>query len=327
MKRLDAYWDSRNGVSLALLPLSWLFIVLSFLRRSAYRIGLLKTHRLPVPVIVVGNITVGGTGKTPLVVWLAQWLGAKGLRPGIISRGYGGDGSEEPRQVLATSVAAEVGDEPLLIAQRTGCPVYVGADRVAAARALLQQQDCDIIVSDDGMQHYALGRDIEIAVIDGSRRFGNGFSLPAGPLRERPSRLNDVDLVVINGEATAEGSSMTISAGEVVNLHDADERRPLDDFVGRAVHAVAGIGNPARFFAMLRQRGLEIRERPFPDHHSFTATDISSDDGLPVLMTEKDAVKCSSFAQPCHWYVQAEAELDDSFKQGLESLLRGVTGG
>lgn len=327
MKRLDDYWDSLNGISLALLPLSWLFAVLVWLRGRAYSMGLLKVHRLSVPVIVVGNITVGGTGKTPLVVWLVQWLCRKGMRPGVISRGYGGNSGEGPRQVDATSLASEVGDEPLLIARRTGCPVYVCSDRVAAARALLQQSECDIIISDDGMQHYALGRDIEIAVIDGSRRFGNGLSLPAGPLRERPVRLKTVDLVVVNGEAMAGESGMAIRPGAVINLSDNDRSCRLEDFAGQTVHAVAGIGNPSRFFAMLRQQGLEVREHAFSDHHRFSAEDLSLDDELPILMTEKDAVKCVDFAQPRHWYVQAEAELDESFAQDLDTLLRGVVSG
>lgn len=327
MKRLDAYWDSLNAISLLLLPLSWLFGAIVASRRWAYRQGLLKTHVLPVPVIVVGNISVGGTGKTPLVVWLAEFLRGRGLRPGIIARGYGSSAGNAPRQVLAQSTAAEVGDEPLLIARRTGCPMVVCSDRVAAARSLLEKGDCDIIISDDGMQHYALGRDIEIAVIDGSRRFGNGFSLPAGPLRERPSRLRTVDLVVANGEAAPAEQQMTIRPGAVVNLCDSNVVCRLDDFKGQPVHALAGIGNPARFFSMLRRHGLEIRERSFPDHHGFRAADILPADELPVLMTEKDAVKCSDFAQPRHWYVQAEVEFDESFKQGLDSLLRGIRSG
>jgi tetraacyldisaccharide 4'-kinase len=327
VKRLDAYWNSLNAISLLLLPLSWLFGAIAALRRWAYQQGLLKIHTLPVPVIVVGNITVGGTGKTPLVVWLAEFLQERGLYPGIIARGYGSSAGNEPRQVLAQSTAAEVGDEPLLIARRTGCPMVVCSDRVAAARALLEKAECDIIISDDGMQHYALGRDIEIAVIDGSRRFGNGFSLPAGPLRERPSRLKTVDLVVANGEAVPAEQQMMIRPGVVVNLHDSNMVRCLDDFRGQPVYAVAGIGNPARYFSMLRQHGLEIRELPFPDHHGFRVVDINPADELPVLMTEKDAVKCSDFAQPRHWYVQAEVEFDESFKQGLDSLLRGIRRG
>lgn len=327
MKRLDAYWDSLNAVSLLLLPLSWLFAAVAWLRRWAYQQGLLKSHALPVPVIVVGNITVGGSGKTPLVVWLAEYLQGCGWRPGIIARGYGSTAGSEPRQVLAQSTANEVGDEPLLIARRTGCPMVVCSDRVAAALALLEQEKCDIIISDDGMQHYALRRDIEIAVIDGSRRFGNGFSLPAGPLRERPSRLKAVDLVVANGVPATAEQQMRIQPGGVVNLCDSTQVRCLDDFRGQPVHALAGIGNPARFFTMLREHGLEIKEWPFPDHYGFRAADISPDDELPVLMTEKDAVKCSDFAQPRHWYVQAEVEFDESFKQGLDNLLRGISSG
>lgn len=327
MKRLDAYWGSRNGIALLLLPLSWLFMLVATLRRLAYRLGLLKVHRFPVPVIVVGNITVGGTGKTPLVMWLAQHLRNQGLRPGLVARGYGGSAGQTPLAVRPDSPAAEVGDEPLLLASRTGCPMYVCADRVAAAHALLASGNCDVIISDDGMQHYALGRDLEIAVIDGNRRFGNGFCLPAGPLRERPSRLASVGLVVTNGEAAAGEYGMRIQPGLVVNLQDGQLTRRLEDFAGQPVHAMAGIGNPSRFFQMLRAAGLEIDERAFPDHYRFSVTDISPDDDLPVLMTEKDAVKCIEFAQARHWYLRADVELADTFGQRLDDLLRGIKRG
>ncbi len=327
MKRLDAYWGSRNAVSRLLLPLSWLFCSVVWLRRLAYRAGLLKVHRMPVPVIVVGNITVGGAGKTPLVIWLADYLKGLGYRPGIVARGYGADVGDRPRRVRADSKAAEVGDEPLLIARRIRCPMFVSPDRVAAARALLEHTDCDVVISDDGMQHYALGRDIEIAVIDGKRRFGNGLCLPAGPLREMPARLAGVDLVITNGGTEPGGHAMSISAGAAVNLSNPDLCRSLEEFAGERVHALAGIGDPRRFFGMLRERGLRLDERAFPDHHRFERADITPDDDLPVLMTEKDAVKCSHFAQPRHWYVPVDVDVDDAFSRRLAELLRGLKRG
>lgn len=220
------------------------------LRRQAYRQGWWRSVRMPVPVIVVGNITAGGSGKTPLVIWLAEWLQANGWRPGIVSRGYGGLAAHWPQPVRADSDPRLVGDEPVLTVQRTACPMMVGPDRVAAARALLQEHDCNIIISDDGMQHYCLQRDIEIAVLDGSRRLGNGFCLPAGPLREPASRLAEVDLRVANGVAKECEQQMLLQPQVVQRLHDGDSQS-LEFFRGQTVHAVAGIGNPARFFSAI----------------------------------------------------------------------------
>ncbi len=327
MKRLDSYWNDRNAVAVALWPLSWLFRLLAWGRRQAYRSGLCRQHRLPVPVVVVGNLSVGGTGKTPLVVWLVAYLKALGYNPGIVTRGYGAQIGSQPRRVTADSRAERVGDEPLLMARRTGCPLFAAPDRVAAARALLQQGDCNLIVSDDGLQHYALGRDIEIAVVDGERRFGNGFCLPAGPLREPPSRLADVDLVIVNGHAGPGEHSMRVKAGKAINLSDPERSCDLDEFSGQPVHAVAGIGNPQRFFRLLRMHGLQVEARAFPDHHLFTKADITPDDERPLFMTEKDAVKCRDFAQPRHWYLPIDVEVDDAFAHRLAELLRGVERG
>jgi tetraacyldisaccharide 4''-kinase len=320
MKRLDHYWYSLNPVALLLLPLSWLFCTLVALRRMAYRHGWLPSERLPVPVVVVGNITVGGSGKTPLVIWLAQWLQRQGYRPGIISRGYGGLAAQWPQPVTADADPRLVGDEPVLIAQRSGCPMAVGPDRVAAGRLLLQQHDCNIIISDDGLQHYRLARDVEIAVVDGARRLGNGFCLPAGPLREAPARLGSIDLQVGNGAAEAGEFLMTLQPQLAVQLHGG-ARQPLEQFRGRRVHAVAGIGNPVRFFQLLRDHGISVIEHPFPDHYRYSVADVQFGDGLPVLMTEKDGVKCRAYGDEHLWAVAVAAQLPDAFGTRLLSLL------
>ena len=327
MKRLDHYWGTPNPVALLLLPLSWIFCLIAWLRRLTYRAGLAKTERLPVPVVVIGNISVGGTGKTPLVIWLAQHLGSAGYRPGIISRGYGGKAAEWPQRVTPQSDPGSVGDEPVLIATRTNCPMWVGPDRPAAARALLDETDCDIILSDDGMQHYALGRDMEIAVMDGMRRLGNGFCLPAGPLRERPSRLSEVDLVVCNGPAGSDECAMELIPTTLVGVVNREDRADLSDFSGMQVHAIAGIGNPWRFFEHLRRLGMEVIEHAFPDHHGYRREEIVFSDELPVLMTEKDAVKCSTIADERHWYVEVDAQPDELFRSRLSDLLRGLKDG
>lgn len=322
MKRLDEHWYANSPVSLLLAPLGWLFCAVAALRRRAYRTGLLSVHRMPVPVIVIGNITVGGTGKTPLVAWLARFLIGAGYTPGIVSRGYGGKVGNWPQPVAADSDPALVGDEAVLLARRSGCAVVVGPDRVAAARVLLEHSPCDVILSDDGLQHYRLGRDVEIAVIDGVRGFGNGRCLPAGPLREPPERLREVDLVVVNGTAGEGQYSMRLIEQVPRDVMDAGASRPLADFQGTRVHAVAGIGHPERFFKRLRALGLRIVEHPFPDHHAYSPADLDFGDGEPVLMTEKDAVKCRRFARPHLWYVPVEAQMDESFGARVLALLK-----
>ncbi|MBU0498969.1 MAG: tetraacyldisaccharide 4'-kinase [Gammaproteobacteria bacterium] len=321
MSGVEAYWQTRNPVAYSLFPLSWLFLGLSALRRLLYRRGVLRTHRLPVPVIIVGNIGVGGSGKTPLVIWLVRHLRSLGWRPGIVARGYGGRAKHWPQQVRPDSDSQMVGDEPVMIARLCGCPMSVGPNRVTAAKALLTHHDCDIIVSDDGLQHYALGRDLEIAVIDGRRRHGNGFLLPAGPLRELPSRLDEVDLVVAKGRAAHGEHLMTYSLGDAICMKDMASRRPLRDLRVMTVHALAGIGNPDGFFDMLAERQLQLIRHPFPDHHPFRPAEIEFGDGRPVLMTQKDAVKCEAFAGARHWFVPVEAVLKESFVQRLNRLL------
>ncbi|MCP4129106.1 MAG: tetraacyldisaccharide 4'-kinase [Gammaproteobacteria bacterium] len=328
MKRLDAYWWDRNGIAIALLPLSWLFCALVWIRRTAYRIRILPTTRLSIPVIVVGNISVGGAGKTPLVVWLAKHLQKLGYRPGIVSRGYGGNAQYWPQQVLPGSDPIAVGDEPVLIARLTNCPVSVGPDRVIAALAMQKYTECDVIVSDDGLQHYALWRDIEIVVVDGDRGVGNGFCLPAGPLREQVSRLDKVDMVVSNGTAGRGRYVMLLKQTEVINLADPTQVKDLDYFADEAkVHAIAGIGNPERFFKQLEMAGLNVVGHEFPDHHKYQPEDLEAINDAPLLMTEKDAVKCQRFAQPHHWFVRVEAELHDTFEYRLDKLVRGVCDG
>jgi len=314
------FWSKRHPLGLLLWPLSLLFGTLAGVRRLLFRLGLLRRHRVGVPVIVVGNISVGGTGKTPLVVWLARHLERRGLRPGIVTRGYGGGATRWPQQVRGDSDPTAVGDEPVLLARRTGCPVAAGPDRVAAARALLQFHDCDVVISDDGLQHYALARDLEIVVVDGVRRLGNGRLLPAGPLREGAWRLRRADLVVVNGEGGPGEYSARMRPEQVRNLRGAAPRS-LNDFAGRRVHAVAGIGNPERFFAMLEKAGLEVQRHPFPDHHRFTASDLDFGDLDPVLMTEKDAVKCEAFSQPDHWYVPIGLRPEAAFIHRLNGLV------
>ncbi len=321
MSRLAALWQRRTPLLWPLLPLAALFLAVTTLRRALYRRGLLRSVRLPVPVVVVGNITVGGTGKTPLLIHLAGELVARGYRVGVVSRGYGGQGGPRPRQVTPESDPLADGDEPVLIARRCAVPVAVGVDRPAAAQ-LLVDAGCNLILSDDGLQHYRLARDVEIAVIDGERGLGNGWPLPAGPLREPPARLASVDAVVVNGTAQPGALAMTLVPGRLCRVSDPNDCRALAELAGSRVHAVAGIGHPARFFATLRRAGLTVVEHPFPDHHPFRAEEIRfGDAGVPVLMTAKDAVKCGSIAGPEHWYLEVTAQPDPKLvEQLLEAL-------
>lgn len=327
MIAVQRHWARLTAVAVLLYPLSLLFGLAAGLRRMAYRAGLLRVRRFPVPVIVVGNLTVGGTGKTPLVVWLVEHLVRQGWRPGIVARGYGGGARHWPQQVRADSDPASVGDEAVMLAAASGRPVCVGPDRPAAVAALLEHAEVDIVVSDDGMQHYALGRDLEIAVIDGSRRFGNGLLLPAGPLREPRSRLRRVDLVVVNGSAARAGEfSMKLSQPTVVALH-GDTSRDLRSFSGQRVHALAGIGNPQRFFDLLTRFGIEVEPHPFPDHHRFRADDLRFSERQPVLMTEKDAVKCRRLTCDDCWVVRVRAQPEADFVNRLNGALRDLKHG
>jgi len=300
-------------------------------RRGAYARGWLHSYRLGVPVIIVGNLSVGGSGKTPLVIWLVTQLRSAGYSPGVVLRGYGGSAARHDRPVLVQtgSDTGLVGDEAVLLRARTAAPVAVCRDRVRAAR-LLADEGVSVIVSDDGLQHLALARNFEIAVIDGERGLGNGYLLPAGPLREPPDRLDQVDAVVINGEGSFRGDppgtggsfSMRLSGERLLPLVGDGEPRALSSLAGRRVHAVAGIGHPQRFFAQLRSAGLEVIEHPFPDHHSYGAGEIAFADQLPVLMTEKDAVKCRALGGPNHWYLPVMASFAEAEASLLLSRLR-----
>lgn len=320
---LQRQWYRFGLAQLMLLPLSWLFGGLAALRRLCYRRKLLSSYRLPVPVIVVGNISIGGTGKTPLVLWLAENLQQQGYRPGIVSRGYGGDAATVAA-VGADSDTALVGDEPVLLARRSACPVWVGRDRVAAARALLAANpQCNLIISDDGLQHYRLQRDIEIAVVDGERGLGNGHLLPAGPLREGRRRLKSVDAIVINGGRTGvSGYTMRLEARSFRNLRDPARMLKAADLNGKSVCAIAGIGNPARFFQQLRDMGLKFEPHAFPDHHAFQPADLQSLGAEAILMTEKDAVKCAAFAQENWWYLPVQAVIAPGLLASIMQKLR-----
>lgn len=299
-------------------PLAWLYGGLTTLRRALFRLGVLRSVRLPVPVIVVGNLTAGGTGKTPLTLALVEALRQRGWHPGVVSRGYGGS-QREPALLGERPEPAVFGDEPCLI-RAAGAPVAVGRDRPAAA-ALLIEAGCDVVIADDGLQHYRLARDVEICVIDGARRFGNGRLLPAGPLREPLSRLQRVDFRVANGSAAPGEFAMRLAGGRMVSLVDGDERA-LSSLAGARVAAVAAIGHPGRFFDSLREQGVDVEARAFPDHHAFTAPDLDFAGSRPLLMTDKDAIKCMRFARPGWWRVPVRAELPEAFLDCLERRLR-----
>jgi tetraacyldisaccharide 4'-kinase len=322
-RQLQEVWYGGGEPGWLLRVLAAIFAGLGGLRRGLYRNGLLRRVRLPVPVIVVGNITAGGTGKTPLTIALVDALRARGFRPGVVSRGHGAR-QRAPLRVRPDSDPAQVGDEPCLIAQTTGAPVVVARDRAAAARLLLAGPDApDVVIADDGLQHYRLGRDIEICVIDGERRFGNGRLLPAGPLREPATRAAACDFRVVNGGAAAPGeTAMTLTGDEAVALSAASARRKLGDFARQRVHGVAGIGNPGRFFARLRAAGLDAIEHAFADHHAFSAADLRFGDELPVLMTQKDAVKCAAFADERMWTVPVRAQLPEAFFDAVVDQVR-----
>ena len=330
---LTRAWLHRGPLALALWPLALLFRLLAALRALLYRLGWLQRARLPVPVIVVGNIFIGGTGKTPLTIWLAEALGAAGLRPGVISRGHG-SAQASAREVRPGSDPREVGDEPLLIAGRTGCPVFIGRRRAEAGRALLAAHPAvNVLITDDGLQHYALARDIEIVLFDG-RGVGNGWLLPAGPLREPPSRRRD--FTVINapeiGPALAQAVGgrpfqMRLVGEFAAPLARPEARLPLQALRGKRIVAAAGIGNPGRFFAMLRGAGLSIAELPLPDHHDFLDRPFDAVDADVILITEKDAVKCRQLDNlkddPRLWVVPVTARIDPALAEQIVEKCRG----
>jgi tetraacyldisaccharide 4'-kinase len=320
------HWVCRGAVAWLLWPASLLFGAVVYSRRLLFKLGIFKSHKAGIPVIVVGNLVAGGSGKTPLVLRIVEILREHKWKPGIVSRGYGGTAAAKggaPREASIASDPAEVGDEPILLARRSGCPVWVAPERSAACRALREQHpECDVIVTDDGLQHYALARDIEICIVDG-RGFGNGFLLPAGPLREAPSRLSSVDAVVSHGNAEIQGYRMQLQGETLVRITDARDVRPANSFAGQKMHAVAGIGDPQRFFRQLARFGIVPVPHPFPDHHAFRAEELDYGDGAPVVMTEKDAVKCKRFANAQHWVFPVSASLDPAFERWLLEKLSG----
>ncbi len=331
MKSIEHYWYGTSKLVWLLLPLSWLYCLVSAIRRKLYQLKFIKSFSASVPVVVVGNIVAGGSGKTPLLISLCQFAMDKGFKPAVVSRGYGGS-VNGIRQVKADDSASLVGDEPLMIFQRLAIPVVVAADRVSAVNHLLAGNECDIIFSDDGLQHYRMQRSLEIAVVDSVRRFGNGYCLPAGPLREPVSRLNDVDMVVYNGTAqttaqiTGKGSDVTQACSYTLQITavkhlDTDESQPLSSFADKVIHAVAGIGNPVRFFDQLRQSGLTVIEHAFPDHHSYQQADFSGWDKACIIMTEKDAVKCRDITIPDAWAVIVNAEFSELLESKVASCI------
>ncbi|MFU0930816.1 tetraacyldisaccharide 4'-kinase [Kluyvera cryocrescens] len=311
-------WSGESPLWLLLLPLSWLYGLVSGLIRLCYQIGLKKAWRAPCPVVVVGNLTAGGNGKTPVVIWLVEQLQRQGIRVGVVSRGYGGKAENYPLLLDADTTTAQAGDEPVLIYQRTGAPVAVSPVRVDAVKALLAAHDLQLVVTDDGLQHYRLARDKEIVVIDGVRRFGNGWWLPAGPMRERASRLRSVDARIVNGgEPQAGEIPMTLRPGEAVNLL-THQRLPVSAL--QNVVAMAGIGHPPRFFTTLNECGLQpVRTVALADHKALTEADVRAlvEPGQQLIMTEKDAVKCRRFAQENWWYLPVDAVLSGDRAQTL----------
>lgn len=309
-------WYQGHWALTLLKPLSLLYRAITTVRRFAYQRGYLASQRFDVPVIVVGNITAGGTGKTPLTLAIVEFLKQQGYRPAIVSRGYGGQ-TEYPAQVTINSTAQQVGDEPLLMFLQSQVPVVVAPKRAQAVAYLQEKQLADVVICDDGLQHYALARDIEIAVIDGARGLGNGQLLPEGALREAPSRLNSVDFIVINGQGYThpQAFQMSLQPSEWQMVGDFANKQPPKP--SQTIHAVAGIGNPERFFKQLEQQGFTLIEHAFADHHQFTAQDLDFSDKLPIVMTAKDAVKCQAFAKDNMWQVPVVAQLSDEFYQQL----------
>jgi tetraacyldisaccharide 4'-kinase len=324
---IEELWYGKHPLSLVLLPISWIYSFIMRLRFYAYRLRLLPRHQVNVPVIIVGNITVGGTGKTPLTIWLCNTLAKHGHKPGILSRGYGGVPAKIPQQVRPDSDPNVVGDEPVLLAKRTGCPVAVSPDRYLSAVQLLEHRDCDVLVCDDGLQHLSFDRDLEIAVIDGDRRFGNGHCLPAGPLREPLSRLSTVDIAISNGLPGKNEFAMRYTYGDFVSINDEKIVKSINEFRNMTVHAVTGIGNPSRFHSYLRSRNIRIIKNTFSDHYNFTQKELLFDDDFPVVMTEKDAVKCTQYKLENTWYLPVSAEFDDVFYHRIEILLREIFNG
>lgn len=311
---VDRFWYQKHPIRWLLYPLSLVFRIVSRVRRGY--VSQFKQFDAPVPLIVVGNLSVGGVGKTPLVIALANAFKSNGLQVGIVSRGYGASVKKFPHTVQIDSTAKDVGDEPCLIAQKTQCPVVISPNRVQGVQHLIKQFKCQVILSDDGLQHYRMGRTIEIAVLDGQRGVGNGLCLPAGPLREPVSRLKSVDFVVVNGASAAGAYRMDLKPGRITHLLSGKQMTPDD--LTQPVAAVAAIGNPDRFFKTLDSLGIEYTPHAFPDHHQFKASDLNAL-GPTILMTEKDAVKCRLFMDKMQYVLPVEAKIDNGFWAALWS--------
>lgn len=322
-ERLVNAWYQGHPALLLLRPLEWLYRAVVQRKRQRFLAGQSPSYRAPVPVIVVGNITVGGTGKTPLILYLIDHCRARGLRVGVVSRGYGAQPPSVPWRVTAEQSADEAGDEPLLLVQRSGVALMIDPDRARAVQALLSAEPLDLILCDDGLQHYRLARDLELVLIDVVRGLGNGRCLPAGPLREPQARLQSVDAVLFNGASadSAEGFGFTLQPTALVNVASG-ERQSLGVFApGQAVHAVAGIGNPQRFFRTLEALNWRPIAHAFADHATYSAASLEFSPSLPLLMTEKDAVKCRAFAQPDWWYLAVDARPSPAFSAWLDGQL------
>lgn len=319
---LPQLWRTRGAAARALLPLSWLYRGIVRARRGCYARGVCRVERFSRPVVVVGGITVGGSGKTPVVMHVARLLAERGRRPGIVSHGYGGRPGRMPLLVGPGTRAAECGDEPAMMARNLDLPVVVDTDRPRGVRALIDDSGCDVVVSDDGLQHYAMDRQLEIAVLGAGAHAGNGYCLPAGPLREPESRLDDVDMVVCNGAPARAGWYRMRLRIEALRRLSGDEERPVADLAGRRVHAVAGTGDPEGFFTTLSGLGLTVERHPFPDHHLYEPGDFTAMRGAPIVMTEKDAVKCLDIPLDDAWYTRAAIELDEEFDDKLIELLK-----
>lgn len=315
------WWKKSSYLRYCLMPFSAIYRAIISLRRACYQIGLKKSQHFSIPVIVVGNITVGGTGKTPLVIWLCDFLRQRGWRPGVVSRGYGGNQNDHPCWVNAESDPAQVGDEAVLIAQKTTCPVVISKRRPQAVQTLLANTGCNVVLSDDGLQHYALARDLEIVVIDGVRRFGNGACLPAGPLREPLSRLKTADFLITNGLPKLGEYSFNLNPGVIYNILRPQQIWDTTQTTQGIVHAVAGIGHPERFFTTLRQLGFTLIEHAFPDHYAYSKADLQFSDSNPIIMTEKDAVKCRNFADNHYWCLPVYAQPDPDFITAFSDML------
>lgn len=319
---LPGLWRRRGAAARLLLPVSWLYRGVMHARRMCYAQGACRVQRFTRPVVVVGGITVGGSGKTPLVMHVAGLLADRGCRPGIVSRGYGGRPGRMPLLVDAHTPAVQSGDEPAMMARRLDVPVVVDVDRPRGVRALINDSRCDVVISDDGLQHYAMDRQVEIVILGGKGNTGNDWCLPAGPLREPASRLDEVDMVVCHGAPPRSGwHAMSWRIEDLRRLGD-DEPCRLEAFRGRRVHAVAGTGNPDGFFATLADAGLDIEPHPFPDHHPYAAADFSAMGDAPIVMTEKDAVKCTDIPLDDAWYTRASVKLDEGFDNKLIELLK-----